>query len=245
MVLELRFNFAHMYKHTQWCIARSKTLSFPLGPGLCSCNDSWANSFAECILWFVMLPAVSLQSLLLLCKVCTEHFHNYNLPKAEINRICTHYTWDEFVSQFWMLKIRKFKTFYLTYYYSGAHNPISFQWTLDTNCRLLNNVLYRSSSSSRSTFPPLKSNLPGFVFQYMYWVQRKPDLRWWHLHLRGDPEFSPPQTCIYLNGQPIRSQPGLASWLRLLAIEGRLTNSILAHSKHRQGDGEWLRHHVR
>lgn len=77
-----------------------------------------------------MLPAVPLQSLLFLCKVWTEHFHNYNLPKAEINGSCIHYTRDEFVLHFQTLRIGSFKTFIFegknTYYHLGAQIPLVF-----------------------------------------------------------------------------------------------------------------------
>lgn len=130
MPLELRLGFAHIYKHTQWYIAFGKTLLFPLSPGLCSCNDSQENSFAEHILWFVMLPAVPLQILLFLCKVCTEQFHNYNFQKAEINRSCIHCTRDAFVLSLWTLKIGSFKAFIIesknTYYHLRAQISLAF-----------------------------------------------------------------------------------------------------------------------
>lgn len=113
-----------------WYIAFSKTLLFPPSPGLCSCNDSCANSFAEHIVWFVMLPAVPLQRLLFLHKVCTEHFHNYNIPKAESNGRCIHYTRDVLVLPFGTLKTGSFKVFITegknTYYHLGAQFPLAF-----------------------------------------------------------------------------------------------------------------------
>lgn len=199
MLLELRLGFAHICKHTQWYIAFSKTLLFPQSPGLCSCNDSWANSFAEHILWFVMLPAVSLQSLLFLCKVCTEHFHNYNLPKAEINGSCIHYTGDAFVLLFWTLKIRSFKAFIIedknTYYHLGAQIPLAFSGDQVLNGRFLKNVFQISSSSLRCLSLLFKTKFSSYVCaasSRSTWVQSKPNaLRWWHLHLRWDPKSQP------------------------------------------------------
>lgn len=77
-----------------------------------------------------MLPAVPLQSLLFLCKFCTEHFHNYNAPKAEINEDCIHYTKDAFVLLFSTLKIGSFKALTIegknTYYYLGTQILLAF-----------------------------------------------------------------------------------------------------------------------
>lgn len=77
-----------------------------------------------------MLPAVPLQSLLFLCKVCTEHFHNDNLPKAEISGTCIRYTRDAFVLPFWTLKIGSFKAFITegknTCYHLGAQITLAF-----------------------------------------------------------------------------------------------------------------------
>jgi len=77
-----------------------------------------------------MFPTVPLQSLLFLCKVCTEHFHNYNLLKAEISGSCIHYTRDTFVLPFWTSKIGSFKVFIIegknTYYPLGARIPLAF-----------------------------------------------------------------------------------------------------------------------
>lgn len=77
-----------------------------------------------------MLPAVPLQSLLFLCKVCTEHFHNYNVPKAKISEDCIHYTKDAFVLLFSTLKFGTFKAFTIegknTHYYLGAQILLAF-----------------------------------------------------------------------------------------------------------------------
>lgn len=77
-----------------------------------------------------MLPAVPLQRLLFLCKVCTEQFRNYNFKKAEINRSCIHYTRDAFVLSLWTLKIGSFKVSIIEsknmYYHLGAQIPLAF-----------------------------------------------------------------------------------------------------------------------
>lgn len=76
-------------------------------------------------------PCCASAKSLFLCKVCTEHFHNYNVPKAEINEDCIHYTKDAFVLLFSTLKIGSFKAFTIEskdtyYYYLGAQILLAF-----------------------------------------------------------------------------------------------------------------------
>lgn len=251
MPLELRLGFAHIYKHTQWYAAFSKTLLFPLSPGLCSCSDSWANSFAELILWFVMLPAVPLQSLLFLCKVCTEHFHNYNLPKAEINEDCIHCTKDAFVLPFSALKIGSFKAFTIegkNILLLRSPNPISFQWSSGANVRFLNTAF---SSSLRWLSLFFKTKLSSYVCAASSrspGVQSKPNaLRWWHLHLRWDPKShptSPPQKFIYLKILNSGQKTDLA-WLFSPCFwqAGEADKTYFCLCRHRQGEGVCLSYH--